>query len=145
MSAPKNPITIGLVGIGKIVIDQHFPSLLANKDYAIVAGASRQVQVKTPIDDLKVYPSLTDMMAHTPDLMAVSLCTPPGVRFDLAVEAINHGKHVFLEKPPAASLGEAQALKDLAAQKGVSLLASWHSRFAPAVETIRQWGVAARA
>ena len=44
------------------------------------------------------------------------------------------GKHVFLEKPPGATLSEVADLQALADAKGLSLFASWHSRYAPAVE-----------
>jgi D-galactose 1-dehydrogenase len=47
------------------------------------------------------------------------------------------GKHVFLEKPPGATVSEVEDLKALADAKGVSLFASWHSRYAPAVEAAR--------
>jgi predicted dehydrogenase len=46
---------------------------------------------------------------------------------------------VLLEKPPGATLGEVHSLVALAAAKGVTLLASWHSRFANGVEPARAW------
>jgi D-galactose 1-dehydrogenase len=48
--------------------------------------------------------------------------------------ALNHGLHVLLEKPPGATVSEVEQLADLAAQKGLSLFATWHSRYAGAVE-----------
>jgi len=36
-------------------------------------------------------------------------------------------------------VGEVEALAELAREKGVTLFATWHSRFAPAVEPARQW------
>ena len=56
---------------------------------------------------------------------------------DAARTALEAGKHVFLEKPPGATVSEVEDLKALAAAKGVSLFASWHSRYAPAVEAAR--------
>jgi D-galactose 1-dehydrogenase len=46
---------------------------------------------------------------------------------------------VFLEKPPGATLSEVQSLVHFAGEKRVALLASWHSRFASAVEPARAW------
>lgn len=62
---------------------------------------------------------------------------PPQFRHDAARAAILAGKHVFLEKPPGATVSEVEQLKTLAAEKGVTLFASWHSRYAPAVEAAR--------
>ncbi|MCE3519525.1 gfo/Idh/MocA family oxidoreductase, partial [Escherichia coli] len=53
--------------------------------------------------------------------------------------AIANGWHVFLEKPPGATLAEVEALRVAAEAKGISLFASWHSRYAPGVEPARRW------
>lgn len=132
-------LKIGLVGLGKIAVDQHIPSINANKHLKLVAGTSPNGRP----DGVVAYSTLEEMLAKHPDIEAVAICTPPQIRFDIAKKVIDGGRHVFLEKPPAATLGEAEALKAMAAAKGVVLFASWHSRFAPAVEAARQW-IAAR-
>lgn len=131
----SKPLKIGLIGLGKIAVDQHIPSINANRKLTLVAGCSPSSRP----DGVKAYNTYEEMVAAHPDIEAVAICTPPQVRHVIAQQVINDGRHVFLEKPPAATLGEAMAIKALAAQKGVSLLASWHSRFAPAVERTRQW------
>ena len=68
-----------------------------------------------------------------PDVDAVALCMPPGARHEAALKALSHGKHVLLEKPPGATLSEIDDLVDMAAREGVSLFATWHSRFASGV------------
>ena len=77
------------------------------------------------------------MLDGVPELEAVSLCMPPQFRYDAARTALMAGKHVFLEKPPGATVSEVEDLKALATGNGVSLFASWHSRYAPAVEAAR--------
>jgi D-galactose 1-dehydrogenase len=129
------PVKIAIVGLGKIAIDQHIPAIRANRNYQLVAGSSPRGRP----DGIQAYPTIGDMLAAHPDIEAVSICTPPQIRHVIAREIIDAGKHVFLEKPPAATLGEAEAIRRLAENKGVSLLASWHSRFAPAVEAARDW------
>ena len=78
------------------------------------------------------------MLDAVPELDAVSLCMPPQFRYRAARTALEAGKHVFLEKPPGATVSEVEDLKALADGKGVSLFASWHSRYAPAVEAARR-------
>lgn len=129
------PLKIGLIGLGKIAIDQHVPSIRANPDLELVAGCSPRARP----DGIVAYATYAEMIAAHPEIEAVAICTPPQVRRQVAAEVIASGRHVFLEKPPAATLGEAEAIKHMAAAKGVSLLASWHSRFAPAVEATRAW------
>jgi len=47
------------------------------------------------------------------------------------------GKHVLLEKPPGATVSELTPLIASAREGGRTLFATWHSRFAPAVEPAR--------
>ncbi|MER9351553.1 Gfo/Idh/MocA family oxidoreductase [Mesorhizobium sp. M0239] len=129
----SQPIKIGIVGVGKIVRDQHLPALAKDQDYRLIAGASRHGKV----DDIANFSDIEAMIDAVPELEAVSLCMPPQFRYDAARTALIAKKHVFLEKPPGATVSEVEDLKTLAAQNGVSLFASWHSRYAPAVEAAR--------
>ncbi|WP_027991877.1 Gfo/Idh/MocA family protein [Sinorhizobium meliloti] len=125
-----SPINIAIVGVGKIVRDQHLPALAKNADYRLIAAASRHGTV----DGIDNFKSIEAMIDAVPAVEAVSLCMPPQYRYEAARTALAAGKHVFLEKPPGATLSEVADLEALAEEKGVSLFASWHSRYAPAVE-----------
>jgi D-galactose 1-dehydrogenase len=129
----SKPIKIGIVGVGKIVRDQHLPALAKDRDYRLIAAASRHGKV----DGIPNFPTIEAMLDAVPELDAVSLCMPPQFRYDAARTALEAKKHVFLEKPPGATVSEVEDLKVLAAKNSVSLFASWHSRYAPAVEAAR--------
>ncbi|RWM06474.1 MAG: Gfo/Idh/MocA family oxidoreductase [Mesorhizobium sp.] len=131
----SNPIKLGIVGVGKIVRDQHLPAVAKDGDYQLAAAASRHGKV----DGIPNYPTIEAMLAAEPGLEAVSLCMPPQFRYDAARTALEAKKHVFLEKPPGATVSEVEHLKALAEKNGVSLFASWHSRYAPAVEAARSF------
>ena len=135
LSLFRKPLRIGLVGLGKIAVDQHIPAINANKDLKLIAGCSPRDRPA----GITAYADYAAMIAAHPEIDAVAVCTPPQIRHRIAAEVVASGRHVFLEKPPAATLGEAEALRVMAAKKGVSLLASWHSRYAPAVEVAKQW------
>jgi D-galactose 1-dehydrogenase len=126
-------IHLAIVGIGKIVRDQHLPAVAGNADYRLVAAASRNGRV----EGIENFGTIEAMLAAVPSIDAVSLCMPPQYRYTAAVQALEAGKHVFLEKPPGATLSEVEDLAARADAKGVSLFASWHSRHAPAVEAAR--------
>ncbi|TPI67370.1 Gfo/Idh/MocA family oxidoreductase [Mesorhizobium sp. B2-8-9] len=136
----SNPIKLGIVGVGKIVRDQHLPAVAKDGNYQLTAAASRHGKV----DGIANYPSIEAMLASEPSLEAVSLCMPPQFRYDAARTALEARKHVFLEKPPGATVSEVEHLKTLADRNGVSLFASWHSRYAPAVEAARAFLASAR-
>lgn len=129
------PVNLALVGIGKIARDQHLPSIADNPDFALAATVSRNAK----IDGVVSFHDLDALLASDAPFEAIALCTPPSVRFDMAWQALSAGKHVLLEKPPGATVSEVQTLQDLAAQNGLSLFATWHSRHAAAVEMARDW------
>ncbi|MQX47203.1 Gfo/Idh/MocA family protein [Sinorhizobium medicae] len=128
-----SPIQIAIVGVGKIVRDQHLPALAKNADYRLIAAASRHGTV----DGIENFKSIEAMLDAVPAIEAVSLCMPPQYRYEAARSTLSARKHVFLEKPPGATLSEVADLEALAQEKGVSLFASWHSRYAPAVEAAK--------
>lgn len=126
---------IALVGIGKIAVDQHVPSIAGSDDWELAATVSRHGSV----EGVEAFTDFADMLAARPDVRVVSLCLPPVPRFDYAAKAIRASRHVMLEKPPGATLSECHALIDLAAKHRVSLYASWHSRSADKVEAAKTW------
>ena len=126
-------INLAIVGVGKIVRDQHLPAVAGDAGYRLVAAASRHGKV----DGIDNFTSIDEMLSAVPAIQAVSLCMPPQYRYEAAAKALAAGKHVFLEKPPGATLSEVEDLASMAAARGLTLFASWHSRYAPAVEAAR--------
>ena len=126
---------IALAGIGKIARDQHVPALAASADWDLAATISRSGTV----EGVDAFTDMEAFLAARPEIGVVSLCQPPVPRFALAEAALEAGRHVMLEKPPGATLAEVMALERLAAERGVTLFATWHSRMAPGVATAARW------
>lgn len=126
-------ISIGLVGVGKIARDQHIPVLKEHPEFELVAAASRNAE----IEGIDCYTSLDALLESKPEIDAVSLCMPPQARYEIACKALDHGKHVLLEKPPGATLSEVENLAKKASEAGVTLYNSWHSRHATSAETAK--------
>jgi len=129
------PLKLGLVGIGKIARDQHIPALAADPRFELVACASRNARV----DGVANFPDIETLLAEVPHLDAISICTPPQAHFDAALAALRAGKHVMLEKPPAATTRQIALLQAEAARHGRTLFQTWHSRFAAGADTAREW------
>ena len=126
---------MAIAGLGKIARDQHVPVLAASEDFELTA-------ISSPCDVLDGVPCFTEfasMLREKPEITAVALCTPPQARYQIARYALEHGVHVLLEKPPAATIGDAIELTELAERRQLTLFASWHSRHAGAVEPARRW------
>jgi D-galactose 1-dehydrogenase len=129
-------IKVGIVGMGKIARDQHLPAIHGNPDFTFAATVSPN---DPGVAGIAHYKTLDALLADGPVVDAVALCTPPQVRYDLAVAALARGLHVFLEKPPGATLAEVAALEEAAAKTGATLFAGWHSRFAAGVAPAKAW------
>jgi predicted dehydrogenase len=128
-------LRVGLVGVGKIARDQHIPVMRASERFELVACASRNAQV----EGVANFADLPSMLSGQPDIDCVAICTPPQAHFSAAALALEAGKHVLLEKPPAATTREIALLAAQAARLGPTLFQTWHSRFAAGVAPARDW------
>ncbi len=126
---------ICLVGIGKIAVDQHVPSIAASDDWHLAATVSRAGTV----EGVPSYTDFDKMLAERLEIETISLCLPPVPRYDYAARAIAAGRHVMLEKPPGATLAEVAALEAMAKAAGVTLYTTWHSRMAEGVAPAKAW------
>ncbi|MBR0823998.1 Gfo/Idh/MocA family oxidoreductase [Bradyrhizobium manausense] len=133
-------LRIAIVGFGKIARDQHVAAIAATPGATLAAIASRNAS----LPDLPHFATIEELLSKGPPIDAVSLCTPPQVRRAQAASALAAGKHVMLEKPPGVSVSELDPLIAQAERSKRTLFATWHSRYAPAVEPAREWLAARR-
>jgi predicted dehydrogenase len=68
---------------------------------------------------------------------AVDIVTPTVSHFELAAQAIQAGKHVFIEKPVTETVEEGRQLLELAAQYGVKVQVGHVERFNPAISALK--------
>jgi predicted dehydrogenase len=75
---------------------------------------------------------------NDPRVAAVAIATPVSSHFDLALRALQAGKHVFVEKPMAATADQAQRLVDEAAGRGLVLAVDHTFVHTSAVQKMRE-------
>ncbi len=126
---------IAIVGLGKIAHDQHIPSIEESEAFELVAAASRSANAS----DVPLFSDIDELLSCGIRIDAITMSQPPQARFMAAAKAIRAGKHVLLEKPPGATLGEVEELAMLAQSAGTTLFAAWHSRYAAGVAEAREW------
>ena len=73
-------------------------------------------------------------LLEDPDIHLVSVCTLTVTHANIALQAIEHGKHVLVEKPMTDTVGEAETLIRAAEKRGVYLTVGFVERFNPAVQ-----------
>jgi predicted dehydrogenase len=78
-----------------------------------------------------------DVLASA-ELDAVAVVTPVWTHYELTKAALEHGKHVFVEKPFTSNAGQAEELIDLAESKNLQIMVDHTFLFTGAVKKIRE-------
>jgi len=137
---PADPVRVAVVGLG-----YWGPNLVRNlyelPEVAEVAAVC-DADPKRLATLQRRYPAVGTTQAYTelledPSIDAIVLATPVTTHYPLAAAALESGKHVFVEKPLAASTTEAEALIELADRKGLVLMPGHTFLYSPPVETIK--------
>lgn len=71
----------------------------------------------------------SDMKRVLPDVDVVIVCTPTHTHYEVAKVALEHDKHVFLEKPIANTSTEIEELYDLACSRELLLFVAFNRRY----------------
>lgn len=114
-----------IVGAGLIAGKKHIPAFLRHKNKVELAAlcdlnqeGARKLAAQFGVP--RVYSDLGDMIEkEKPDL--VDICTPPQTHVRLAVEAMDRGCHVLIEKPMALSVAECDKIVEASARNGVKV------------------------
>jgi predicted dehydrogenase len=77
-------------------------------------------------------------LVKDPEIDAVVVATPVSTHFPLGLEVLNAGKHLFVEKPMAASSDECRRLIDAAERRELKIMVGHTFLFTPAVRKIRE-------
>ena len=72
------------------------------------------------------------------DIDAVIVATPNKFIQEIALSALEHGKHVLCEKPLGRNAGEAEAIWSKAKERGLILKTGFNHRFHPAVRAAKK-------
>jgi predicted dehydrogenase len=136
------PVEVGIIGAGNVL-----PAYLQVLDRLSARGLAREGLVcarrrETWAGLLARRPGLRlveDARAVLEsDARVVVVLTPPASHAELTRLALEHGKHVVAEKPLALSRAAAEPLFELAADRGLHLLAAPFVQLAPTFRAL--WG-----
>jgi predicted dehydrogenase len=91
----------------------------------------------------KAYPGVytcsdANEILRSPKIDAVAVITPVWTHYALAKEALENGKHVFVEKPFTSNAEQAEELIELAARKHLTIMVDHTFLFTGAVRKIRE-------
>jgi predicted dehydrogenase len=135
-----NPVRIGFAGAGFMGQVAHLRNYVGREDCKVVALAeprqelARQVASTYGIE--RIYKSHLELAAD-PEVQAVVASQPHLRNGHLAIPLLEAGKHVFIEKPMAGSLQEAEAIQRAATENGVFVMVGLMKRYDTSVLAAR--------
>ncbi len=128
-------VNVGVVGVGHL--GRWHAGLFKEIKDANLVGIydvdQKKNEEKAQELNVKAFSSIDDLLEAVD---AISIVTPTTTHAEIARQALNKNRHVFIEKPIAHSLEAAQGLIDLAAEKQRILQIGHIERFNPAVKTL---------
>lgn len=129
-------LRVGVVGCGAISQMMHIPNLAGNRDRFELTGVCdiNPELVRSVADRYHVQHWTTEPEDLLPHVDAVVLATS-GCHFELVDTFARAGKHVFVEKPLAYRVSEAEALSSLT---DPSVFVGYMKRYDPAVERAKE-------
>lgn len=131
-------LKVAIIGAGNIA-NRHIKALLEfDQRCEIVAlvdlypEKAEEKKTRYGLDSARIYTSHQTMLAECPDVDVVDICTPPYVHAEIAIDALDQGRHVLCEKPMAASLEECDAMIAAQQRSGKVLSVVAQNRFTDA-------------
>ena len=101
------------------------------------ATENGQATARTLSPDAEITDSLDDVLRND-QTQGVALATPAETHADLAIQAMQSGKDVFVEKPMALTLEDAEKMKKVSEETGQILMVGHLLEFHPAVLKLRE-------
>jgi predicted dehydrogenase len=134
-----------MIGIGVIGYGYWGPNLVRN--FSEVPGArvvavsdmrsDRLAQVQQRYSGVRTTTDYRELLTDS-SIDAIVVATPVSTHFDLAMQTLNSGKHVFVEKPMTTSVEQAERLLDYAAHCQRMIMVDHTFVFTGAVRKIKE-------
>ena len=136
-------LKVGIIGAGWIA-EAHVASYKSMDDVEIVAvadlvpGKAQKFIDQFELTDAKPYDSDVDMFDKVKDLDAVSICTYNATHASCAINALNAGVNVLLEKPFTVTLDEAVEVMRAEKKSGKLLSIGFQPRMSTNMQMIKK-------
>jgi len=131
MPDKKNKLNVGVIGAGWWATSSHIPGIIQHERACLRAVQSRKKskakQVATHFGADLFFDDYQQLILAE-NIDAVVISSTPNMHFEQAKFALEHGKHVLIEKPMTFNVNESLELCNLATEKKLQLLVScpWH-------------------
>jgi len=136
-----NKLRLGIAGCGWIATNVHIPNWFALKNDVQLSAVcdqnenlAKQTAKKFGINCY--YTNIADAL-YSENLDGIDICTPPKMHATLAIDSMNAGCNVIIEKPMALSVSEADKMIAVSEKNKVKLCVVHNYRFEPMFQQIK--------
>lgn len=131
-----------MVGVGGSGGWGHFPGYMMIPDKARIAAICdtnvEAAREKARLVSAKTYTDYHEMLKD-PKIDAVDICLPHFLHGKVALDALEAGKHVMVEKPFTTTLEEADAVISASKRQKLKLMVAENTRFVNAYEVAKSF------
>lgn len=127
MRKPK----IGMIGLGSIAQKAYLPILSAEKNWKLVGAFSPTQMKRERICKQYRIQSFADVSSLLDACDAVFVHSSTASHLDIVEQALRKGKDVYVDKPLAATVEQAERLVELNQKLNRKLMVGFNRRFAP--------------
>jgi virulence factor len=134
-------VRLALIGAGGMANAVHYPSLAEMKDVEMAALCDlvpdKAQDTAKRFGIPRVYADYRRMLDEVkPD--AVYVLMPPHHLFDISIEVMGRGHHLFIEKPPGVNAYQNRQMALCAKRNHVLAMCGFQRRYVPLITTLRK-------
>ena len=141
MTNQNAPVKVGIIGCGRVTETRHLPALRRLPQASVVALADvDRDRLRLVADRFRIERRHVDYTAllDDPAVQAVAVCVPAQHHVEVALAALEAGKHLLIEKPLALSLDESDRLISRAATFRSKIMVGFNLRWHRLVRHARE-------
>jgi predicted dehydrogenase len=136
-------LKVGIIGCGDIALKNYLPGTKALAGTVDIVATCDTVYERAEhareefgAEECRAYGSVEELL-RDPGVEGVEVLTPWPFHYQLALQALQAGKHVYVQKPMCQTLEEANRLIEEANRRGLVLAAAPPNMLSPSVQRIK--------
>lgn len=131
-------LRIGVIGLGGIAQKAYLPVLSHAEKWTLVGGFSPNQQKAQAICDSYRMACFSRIDELASQCDAVFVHSSTASHFDVVGQLLAQGVHVYVDKPLAAELSQAEQLVERAHKAGKTLMVGFNRRYAPLYRQLKE-------
>jgi predicted dehydrogenase/threonine dehydrogenase-like Zn-dependent dehydrogenase len=138
----RDRIRIGIIGVGGHTKEVHIPNLKKLHNTFVIRGTAGRAGSSAGVEAAKLGAAIATSdyreLLDDPETDAVLIATRHTSHARIVLDALDAGKHVFVEKPLALTVEDAQEIVNRVREKELVLRVGFNRRFSPFLNSMRK-------